>query len=112
MKDRRKYVRIPESSQISYEVISTAKVSDFVTKDISQGGIRFLVNEFIPHNTFLKIRVTLERIHFCFEALVKLVWINEDPRSERFEVGVEFVNISEEAQQHLIDYINTIIKLK
>lgn len=112
MKDRRKYLRIPESSQISYEVLSTSKIRDFVTKDISQGGIRFLVNEFIPNNSLLKIRVTLEKIHFCFEALVKMVWINEDPRSERFEVGVEFINISEEAQQHLIDYINAIIKLR
>lgn len=109
MVERRRYVRIPESSQISYEVIPEAKIKNYITKDISQGGIRFFVHEFIPKNTLLKIRLTLKNLTFSFEAVVKLVWIREMSRSDKYEIGVEFINIPKKATEYLIDYIKTFL---
>jgi len=110
MLERRKFIRIPESSQISYEILSELKARDYLTRDISQGGIRFFVHEFIRRNSILKIRLTLAKTTFYFEALVKVVWISEDTLSERYEVGVEFVDIPQNATEHLIDYIRSVLK--
>jgi len=112
MIERRKYVRIPESSPISYRIMPNVKIGSFVTKDISQGGIRFSVHEFIPKGSFLKIRFTIEKLYFSFEALVRIVWIVEQPRSEKFEIGVEFVNIPKQTTDHLIDYIRGVLHLR
>lgn len=109
MEERRRYVRIPESSQISYEVMPNVKTRDYITRDISQGGIRFFVHEFIPKNSLLKIRLTLEKVTFSFEAVVKLVWIKEAPRSDNYEIGVEFINIPKKATEYLIGYIKTFL---
>jgi len=106
-KERRKYVRIPDSSPVSYKVIPEEKISDYVAKDISQGGLRFFVHEFIPKDSLLKVRVTLSETTFSFEAVVKLMWINEVPYSDKYEVGVEFVNLPKESTEYLIDYIRT-----
>ena len=109
MQERRRFVRIPENSQISYEIIPRPKVGDFFTKDIGQGGIRFFVHEFIPKNSLLKIRLTLKKISFSFETVVKLVWIREDARADRYEVGVEFTNIPNKAAENLMTYIKNIL---
>ena len=108
MQERRRFVRIPESLSISYEVMNEPKTEAFVTKDIGQGGIRFLVSKFIPENTLLKVRPTFSKIHFSFEAVVRVVWIKEQPLRERFEIGVEFIDISKKAKEHLINYIKSI----
>lgn len=111
MIERRKFIRIPDNSQISYRVLPNMRTKGFVTKDISQGGIRFLVHEFIPVNSDLQIRLMLEKISFSFEAFVKVVWIRKEARSsERYEIGVEFINVPKESTDHLIDYIKSVLK--
>lgn len=112
MKERRRFVRIPESSHVTYRIMPNVKTGDYITRDIGQGGLRFLVHQFVPKDSFLKIRLTLQNISFSFEALVKVVWIIEEPRSERFEVGVEFVNMPQDATKHLVDYIKDILGIK
>lgn len=112
MLERRRYVRIPEGSPISYEVMSCAKTAEFITKDISQGGVRFFVHEFIPKDSILRIRLTLEKTTFSFEAIVRVAWIREDPHNERYEVGVEFSSISKKTTEHLINYIRDILEIK
>ena len=87
--ERRKYIRIPEQSQIFYTVIPIEKTSGYTTKDISQGGIRFMVHEFIPKNSQMKVRLTLSRTSFTFEAIVQAIWISEMPYGQAYEVGVK-----------------------
>lgn len=112
MQERRRYIRIPEGSQISYEVVPNQKTRSYVTKDISQGGIRFFVHEFISKNSILRIKLTLRDKTVCFEAMVKLVWIREVPLSERYEIGVEFINLPGKAAEYLIGYIESSLGLR
>ena len=114
MSELRKYARIPEDSQIFYEIIPipSGKARDGATKDISQGGIRFLTQEFIPKDSHLKIRLTLNKTLFSFEALVKFVWIRQLRYSEIYEVGVEFIDIPPKALEYLINYIKACLDTK
>lgn len=112
MLERRRYIRIPEKSQISYRVLPEIQSRGFITKNISQSGIRFLVHDFISKDRLLEIRLTLEKIHFSFTAIVKVRWVRQEPLGERYEIGVEFVNIPGKAVDHLIDYINLALKSK
>ncbi len=105
MQERRRYTRVPESLQISYEVLPAEAIKEYLTKDISQGGIRFLTHEFIPINSRLKIRVIFPRTLFSFEALVKCMWVRGVPYGEEFEIGVKFVDLPLEIIDYLISYI-------
>ena len=109
VQERRRFVRITENLQISYEVMSKRMVRDSLTKDVSQAGIRFLTQEFIAKDSLLKIRLILEKIPFSFETLARVVWVREVSRSGRYEIGVEFTNISAEAAKQLIDYLTNIV---
>lgn len=112
MEERRRFARIPERSPIAYEIINGAKMSESITKDISQGGIRFLVHDFVPQNNLLKVKLTLQKVPFHFEAIVRLVWIRKEAYSERYEIGVEFVSLPEKAKEHLIDYTESVLQRK
>lgn len=107
MIEKRKYIRIPERLGIFYEITPSAKTGEQVTKDISHGGIRFLIRDFIPKDSRLKIRITFKTF-FSLEALVKVVWIREVPDGEEFEVGTQFIDMPREAQAYLINYIETL----
>jgi len=104
MEERRKYIRISEKLQIFYEVVPSERKGEYITRDISQSGIRFLAHDFIPKNSCLRVKLTFNT-SFSFEAFSRLVWIRERSHSEEYEVGLEFINIPQEAKTYLIDRI-------
>jgi len=110
MEERRKYVRIPEKSQITYKVIPAAGADRYVTKNISANGIKFLVHKFIPKKSLLKIRLTFGRAPLALEGMVRVVWIREVPNSGDYEIGVQFIDIPRKAADHLIEYINAFLR--
>lgn len=113
MQERRKYVRIPEKLQISYKVIPIEEKSrDYITKDISQGGIRFLVHRFLPNNSRLRIKLTLFKGSVIVEAVVRLVWIKELTYADSYEAGVEFTEIPQKAAELLTEFIKESLKLR
>lgn len=107
MEERRKFIRIPDTSQISYRVISEEKIGEYSARDISQGGLRFFVHDFIPKGSLLKVRITSSKKVFSFGAVAKLVWIKEVPHSEEYEVGVEFINLPKNLVEYVINYIKS-----
>ena len=111
MEERRRYLRIPAHMQILYEVLHTAAMKEQSTKDISQGGIRFMVHEFIPKNSQMKVRLTLSRTSFTFEAIVQAIWISEMPYGQAYEVGVKFIDIPVPAANYLINYIKASLRI-
>ena len=112
MQERRKYTRVPEGLQIAYEIMPTEAIKEYLTRDISQGGIRFLTHEFIPKDIRLKIRITFPRTLFSFEALVKCMWVRELSYSGDFEVGVEFIDLPSEIMEYLVNYIKASLNIK
>ena len=90
MIDKRKFIRIPQSLQISYEISNNPKTQSFLTRNISQGGVSFFTHEFIPKETVLKIRFSLPE--FSYDGFVRVVWIREDAKDDRFEIGAEFMS--------------------
>lgn len=107
-RERRKFIRVPGKLQILYEVIACKKIGEYLTRDISQGGVRFLIHDFIPQGSCLNIKLTLEPCLSC-EALVKIAWIRENSFSQEYEVGVEFISMPRDVREHFIEYLKTCI---
>lgn len=105
MEERRKFVRVPDTSQVSYKVISEERLGEYIARDISQGGLRFFAHEFIPKGSLLKIRISSNEKVFSFEAMAKLVWIREIPDNDKYEVGVEFIDLPKNLVEYVINYI-------
>lgn len=102
MRERRRLVRIPDDSQVSYRILPEARTERFIAQDISSRGMRFFVHEFIPVGRSLKIQINFEAKMFIFETNVRVIWCREDSHNQRYEVGVEFVDTPRERIRRLI----------
>lgn len=106
--DRRHYSRTGKLSQITFHFIERGakKVHQAMVIDGSQGGIRFRVQESIPKNTRLYIRLDSEKWEeelSCFlqddgytviEMIGSVMWCQED--GGEFEVGARFIGYTEQ----------------
>ncbi len=112
MEERRKYIRIPEKFGISYNVVPVKTSGQQTTSDISQGGIKFLVNQFIPKDSRLKVKIAFNETNVTIEALVKVIWSKELPYSGSYEIGVRFIEIPQKDADHLLGCIKSFVNKK
>lgn len=99
--DNRKFERILGDAEITYRVVAQSQAQGTLSKDISEGGIRFFCNEFIPLGSKLRVRVLIRSIPYSFQALAETRWIKEASGGARYEIGVEFTDIPSEAIQKI-----------
>ena len=104
--ERRQFRRIPANLSVSYNAAAQVKAGVSLTKDISQAGISFFVNEHIPKNTVFDLKLALKGSDLFIEVSEIVKWVKEGRHAGRFEVGVEFINISDKEMKYLIDYIS------
>jgi len=104
-KEKRKYTRIPGSVQLSYRILADIKTNGSITKDISRGGMRLYVKDFLPKDSLLQLVISLKEMHFSFEALARVKWIKKKTNNDNFEIGVEFIEVAEEGLKQLSRYL-------
>ncbi|MFC1752689.1 PilZ domain-containing protein [Thermoproteota archaeon] len=106
MQERRRYVRIPQSSQISYRVLPNTGAKRFLTRDISEGGVRFFVHKFVPLGSLLEISITIGEVNFSLGTIAKSRWVSKEAFGERHEIGAEFIDLPKEARDRISGYIS------
>lgn len=100
-KERRRFTRIKKQCPVSYCVLPQIKIKRKMSLDLSQGGLRFISEDFIPLNSKLKIEIDLDNPPRLINAIAQLVWIKEIFANEYFNVGVRFLEISKEDLRYL-----------
>jgi len=109
--EQRHFIRVPDSSGISYEIAFTGKAAKSQAKEISQSGIRFVSEEELPIGTVLDVSLTLEQLEFSFTAHGTVRWSKEIVKNKRYEVGVKFEGLPEVTTKKLINYIQAVKRL-
>lgn len=70
-----------------------------VSKDISAGGVQIISNNFIPKNNIVKL--TINFIDSLFTIKAKIAWCNKKRISERYNAGLEFIEMSQTLNQQI-----------
>ena len=83
-----------DSSFKSLEGTSSPPAAETVVQDISEGGIRFRTNHFIPvhHRLLFRINVPNQKM---IEAVTRPAWIREIPSLNQYDIGAEFISLSD-----------------
>ena len=76
-----------------------------LTKDISEGGVRFTSSEFLSIFTRLLLEVSVPSFSRPIKAISKVAWIQKMPRSTQYDVGLQFMDMTEEDKKHLSSFI-------
>ena len=113
MEERRKFVRIDWPVVVQYRTIEEPHTKDqSVGRDVSEGGVSFIVYERLPKETTLDIQLRTPFDSLPIFAKAKVSWVkNVGERHEKtFEVGVEFIEVDEKDKKRLKSYIDNEIK--
>lgn len=113
MEENRKFVRIEWPVIIKYKTIEEPHAQDqIVSKDISEGGMRFIVYERLMKGTKLDIQFEVPFDSMPISAKGEISWIKKvgEENSKTFEVGVVFKEIGPVDRKRLKMYIENEIK--
>lgn len=107
--ERRRSQRIDSNLPVRYRNLRMATIPmGSLTKDISEGGIRFKTNEFISLACRLVVEITLPTIQRPIKAISKVAWIRKTSSGDEYELGNQFLEISKEDRALITDYVNRI----
>ncbi len=88
--DNRQHPRFPFRESVAYQTGGSPSCGS-LAGDISEGGLRLTVREFIPLNTIISLNIRLSDPVRVVPARGRVVWVMEDFDGERFDVGIEFI---------------------
>lgn len=88
--EKRAATRFRTGLPVQYRYLT--KVSNALTIDLSEGGLSFTTNDFIPVNT--KLFVAILPKEEPLRAGGTVVWIQKMPYGDRYNVGMKFTDIN------------------
>ena len=103
--ERRRYPRFNTHLPVRFQLKESAsKFGHTLSRDISEGGIRLILNEFLRPKT----EVFLETIVLGRVILPKaaVVWSHRIPHSDNYQIGLEFLEMDRIERQKLKEYID------
>lgn len=113
MQEKRKFVRIDWPVVVQYRTLEEPFTEDqIVGKDVSEGGISFIVYERLTKETMLDMQIQTPFDSLPIFAKGKVVWIRNvgGEHEKSFEIGIEFTEIDSRDQKRLKVYIENEIR--
>ena len=101
MIERRRSVRVECELASSFRDLDSGqpgRIENAVIKNISRGGVKILVDEFVPIQNRLFVYLPLP-FHQTIEVQVTPSWIVELPHLGKYEIGACFVDIKQEDEE-------------
>ena len=93
-KERRRFKRCVSSEPVQFEWKESGQTDGTVAYDLSSGGIRLNFYHFVPLNTQLRLHIRLSP-ESAVECWGRVVWIERLRHMERYQIGVEFLDLEE-----------------
>ncbi|MGB2630990.1 MAG: PilZ domain-containing protein [Candidatus Omnitrophota bacterium] len=109
--ERRKSERVKTHIPVRYRKLRDgAGVSGFssLSKNLSQGGIRFRTAEFISMACRLILELDIPMFVKPVKAISKVAWIKKTDSGNDYEVGNQFLEMSKKDKELISEYVNSL----
>ena len=104
--DKRQYLRLSFNESVAYQTTGETPLSGGLSSDISQGGVRIRIQEFIPLRAVVHLKIHFTNPMRTVPVKGQVVWVRELPHSQVYDVGVRF--LEEEYRDPVIgEYIHS-----
>ena len=99
--------------RIDCEIQSAIKTTDengrpslleTTVQDISEGGVRFRINKFIPVRDRVWVKLNIPRSK-PIEVLTKPAWIRELPSIGQYDIGAQFLTLTDEDRRLIQSFV-------
>lgn len=103
--EKRRVNRIKSSLELYYELRPEGRYGNCLTYEISEGGLRMVTDSFMPRLSRVMLRLSLDP-HKVIDVVGKVAWAQRVPNSYRYQVGLEFVEVSPQNRREISGYIS------
>ena len=101
---KRRFPRIRIQTPLRYQIRGSPEFYNTLVDNISVGGLSFINTEFIRPSANLNIEINiLSRI---LNSTGRVSWASPLPHSDRYKLGIEFVDLDPIQRHYLSDYID------
>ena len=87
-----------------YAIRGVSEFNNAICDNLSAGGIGFINDKFIPPDTPLMLEINI--LSRALNPIVRVIQSSSLPHTERYRLGVEFLEIGLNEKRYLADYIN------
>lgn len=87
--NRRVFKRFSLKEPIHIRFADANMASGCLGFDVSEGGVKFMYNDFIPLNQRLNLEITLKNQEVV-QCTGQVVWVQKMPHTHRYQAGVRF----------------------
>ena len=107
MPERRRFSRISSTIPVQYKKLKQLSEGTVgaITRDVSEGGTRFIANEFLPLATRLVVELFLPAQPKPVKTISKVAWIRKVPAGNQYEVGNQFLDIAKDDKEQLSGFV-------
>jgi hypothetical protein len=98
MDNKRTFPRFSLGEAVVYQRPTQSAPTGSLAANISLGGLKLSVAEFVPVGTVLKMQINFSNPPRTVVANGKVVWVKEVGYGERYEIGLEFLREHETLQ--------------
>lgn len=109
--DSRKYQRVQTHIPVRFrklrdgaDVVGEGSIS----KNLSEGGVRFMTGEFISMACRLILELDIPMITKPVKAISKVAWIKKADAGNDYEVGNQFLEISRKDKELISQYVDSL----
>ncbi|MDB4349579.1 PilZ domain-containing protein [Omnitrophica bacterium] len=107
LNERRRFPRYSVNVPVQYKNIKT--LSDpyvgALTKDMGEGGIRFVGTEFLSLANRLVLTISLPAPARTIKIITKIAWIRKVPMGDQYEIGSQFLSMSDDDKKELTEFL-------
>jgi len=104
IQEKRRSPRIKLQTPLSYQTRGTPEIYHTLSGDISTGGVGFIHQGFIAPDTKLALKIDV--FSHILSPVGKVVCAISLSHSDRYHLGVEFIELEAREKNYLRDYIN------
>ena len=108
--EQRKYERVETHIPIRYYKLrdgAGVQGTGSISKNISQGGIRFRTGEFVSMACRLILELDIPVLPKPIKAISKVAWIRKTDSGKEYEVGNQFLEMSRKDTKLVAEYIDS-----
>ena len=111
--ERRKFARLNINVEINYTIITHPPHKQFIVptklRNLGAGGICLISREELRAGELLKLEIRPPENLPIIHAVGRVVWVKPfslaEEKGKRFDMGVEFIDISQEDRQRINKYV-------
>ena len=105
--EKRRHPRVNSTVPVQYKKLKELSEGTIgaITQNVSEGGVRFMANEFLPLASRLVVELFLPAQPKPIKAISKVAWIRKASSGEQYVIGNQFLDLTRDDLGQLTEYV-------